>query len=126
MDTRVFRRVQRYGWDAATNAYDRGWVPQLERLTESCVARANLRAGERVVDLATGTGVGAFAAARAVGAAGSHALVVRLAERLIPLLEFRAPAPFFFRMTVPHRDDVPPIASRRPHQHHHAAPQISR
>ena len=30
MDARVFRRVQRYGWDAATNAYDRGWVPVLE------------------------------------------------------------------------------------------------
>jgi len=71
VDPRVFRRVQRYGWDAATNAYDRGWVPQIERLTEACVARANLRRGERVLDLATGTGVGAFAAARAVGAAGS-------------------------------------------------------
>ena len=23
MDPRVFRRVQRYGWDAATDAYDR-------------------------------------------------------------------------------------------------------
>ena len=45
MDARVFRRVQRYGWDAATNAYDRGWVPLLEGLTESCVARAGLRAG---------------------------------------------------------------------------------
>jgi SAM-dependent methyltransferase len=71
MDPRVFRRVQRYGWDAATNAYDRGWVPQIERLTESCVARANPRPGERVLDLATGTGVGAFAAARAVGVGGS-------------------------------------------------------
>jgi len=70
MDARVFRRVQRYGWDAATDAYDRGWVPQLERLTEACIERANLRPGERVLDLATGTGVGAFAAARAVRPTG--------------------------------------------------------
>ena len=70
MDARVFRRVQRYGWDAATSAYDRGWVPVLERLTTSCVARAALRPGERVLDLATGTGVGAFAAGLAVGAGG--------------------------------------------------------
>src|SRR6185436_11337184 len=70
MDPRVFRRVQRYGWDAATNAYERGWVPQIERLTESCVARADLRPGENVLDLATGTGVGAFAAARAVRPTG--------------------------------------------------------
>jgi hypothetical protein len=27
MDARLFRRVQRYGWDAATDAYDRDWVP---------------------------------------------------------------------------------------------------
>ena len=89
MDARVFRRVQRYGWDAATNAYDRGWVPQLERLTESCVARANLRAGERVLDLATGTGVGAFAAARAVGAAGS-VTGIDVAEKMIAFARRRA------------------------------------
>ena len=71
MDPRVFRRVQRYGWDAATDAYDRGWVPLIEGLTASCVARAAPRPGERVLDLATGTGVGAFVGgALAVGAGG--------------------------------------------------------
>ena len=71
MDARVFRRVQRYGWDAAVVAYDRAWVPLLEWLTESCVERAAPRAGERFLDLATGTGIGAFAAARAVGPSGA-------------------------------------------------------
>ena len=84
MDPRVFRRVQRYGWDAATDAYDRGWVPQLERLTESCVARANLRSGERVLDLATGTGVGAFAAARTVGATGA-VTGIDVSEKMVTL-----------------------------------------
>ena len=45
MDARVFRRVQRYGWDAATNAYDRGWVPLLERLTAACVDARGAAAG---------------------------------------------------------------------------------
>ena len=88
MDARVFRRVQRYGWDAATEAYDRGWVPQIERLTQQCVARARLNEGERVLDVATGTGVGAFAAAEAVGPGGSVTgidvsarMVARAAER---------------------------------------------
>ena len=88
MDPRVFRRVQRYGWDAATDAYDRGWVPLIEGLTASCVARAAPQAGERVLDLATGPGVGAFVAARAVGAAGlvtgidvSEKMVVRASLR---------------------------------------------
>lgn len=89
MDPRVFRRVQRYGWDAATNAYDRGWVPQLERLTESCVVRANLRSGERVLDLATGTGVGAFAAARIAGATGA-VTGIDVSEKMVTLAASRA------------------------------------
>jgi AhpD family alkylhydroperoxidase len=51
MDPRVFRRVQRYGWDAAAQAYDRGWVPLLERLTESCVARAQLTPSAGVAEV---------------------------------------------------------------------------
>ena len=88
MDSRLFRRVQRYGGDAASAAYDRGWVPLLTSLTRSCVQRAVLRAGERVVDVATGTGVAAFAAAEAVGASGavtgvdvSQRMIERATER---------------------------------------------
>ncbi len=71
MDARLFRRIQRYGWDAATPAYHRGWVPLLEELTRACVRRAEVAAGARVLDLATGTGVGAFHAAELVGPSGA-------------------------------------------------------
>ena len=91
MDARVFRRVQRYGWDAGSDAYDRSWVPQLERLTQRCVARAQLRAGERVLDLATGTGVGALAAAAAVGDTGS-VTGIDVSERMVALAAARARA----------------------------------
>jgi SAM-dependent methyltransferase len=89
VDPRVFRRVQRYGWDAATHAYDRGWVPQIERLTESCVARAAPRPGERVLDLATGTGVGAFVASPAVGATGA-VTGIDVSEKMVALASRRA------------------------------------
>src|SRR6185436_2558548 len=89
MDARVFRRVQRYGWDAAIAAYDRGWVPVLERLTESCVARAALRPGDRVLDLATGTGVGAFAAGLAVGA-GGRITGIDVSEKMVTFASLRA------------------------------------
>jgi SAM-dependent methyltransferase len=89
MDDRVFRRVQRYGWDAAAAAYDRGWVPLLERLTDDCVGRADLRPGERVLDLATGPGGAAFAAAAKVGAAGS-VMGVDISERMIAAAIARA------------------------------------
>jgi SAM-dependent methyltransferase len=70
MDARLFRRIQRYGWDAATDAYDRDWVPLLEGLTRDCVRRAEITPGQTVLDLATGTGVGALCAAEAAGPTG--------------------------------------------------------
>jgi len=70
MDDRLFRRIQRYGWDAATPAYARDWVPLLQTLTHECVRRADVRPGARVLDLATGTGVGALLAAELAGPTG--------------------------------------------------------
>jgi ubiquinone/menaquinone biosynthesis C-methylase UbiE len=103
MDPRVFRRVQRYGWDAAAVAYDRDWVPLLEWLTESCVERAEPRAGERLLDLATGTGIGAFAAARAVGPSG---LVTGMdvSEKMVTLASQRAAAESFDNVSFRRRD----------------------
>lgn len=89
MDARLFRRVQRYGWDAAAGAYDRGWVPVLERLTRGCVDRAALGRGERVLDMATGPGVGAFIAARAVGPTGA-VTGIDISEKMVALAKLRA------------------------------------
>jgi SAM-dependent methyltransferase len=89
VDAREFRRVQRYGWDVGSDAYDRSWVPQLAWLTRRCVERAQPRAGERVLDLATGTGVGALAAAVAVGPSGS-VTGIDVSERMVALAAARA------------------------------------
>jgi len=70
MDDRLFRRIQRYGWDAATPAYAQDWVPLLQGLTHTCVRRADIRPGASVLDLATGTGVGALLAAGLAGPSG--------------------------------------------------------
>jgi ubiquinone/menaquinone biosynthesis C-methylase UbiE len=64
------RRVQRYGWDRAAADYEPSWRDQLAVAQAQLVARATLRCGERVLDVASGTGLVAFAAARAVGARG--------------------------------------------------------
>ncbi len=82
MDARVFRRIQRYGWEAAAGAYDRGWVPLLASLTRDCVARAALERGERVLDVATGTGIGARHAAALVGPTGA-VLGIDVAEQML-------------------------------------------
>ena len=88
MDNRLFRRIQRYGWDAATDAYDRDWVPLLRASDARLRQPRRAQPGERVLDLATGTGVGAQFAAEAVGPTGavtgmdiSEQMVARAIER---------------------------------------------
>jgi len=70
MEPKLHRRVQRYGWDKAVEDYDRYFVPLLRHCSERCLEMAELQPGERVLDIATGTGVAAFLAAERVGPRG--------------------------------------------------------
>ncbi len=70
MEPKLHRRVQRYGWDLAVNDYDRFFVPLLRHCSERCISLLELTPGERVLDVATGTGVAAFMAAASVGPSG--------------------------------------------------------
>ncbi len=82
MEPKLHRRVQRYGWDLAVADYDRYWVPVLRGCSERCLDLAALQPGERVLDVATGTGVAAFLAAAAVGPAG-EVVATDLAEKMV-------------------------------------------
>lgn len=65
------RRVQRYGWDRAAGDYERSWRSQLAPAQELLLEMAALAAGERVLDVACGTGLVTLPAACSVGAAGT-------------------------------------------------------
>ncbi len=82
MDARVQRRVQRYGWDLASARYDALWREQLGAAQNQLLACAGLREGERVIDVASGTGAVALAAARGVGARG-RVVGVDISERMV-------------------------------------------
>jgi ubiquinone/menaquinone biosynthesis C-methylase UbiE len=71
MDPRLQRRVQRYGWDRAVVAYEAGWRDQLEPAHSLMLGMAALRPGERVLDVACGTGLISFRAAETVGREGT-------------------------------------------------------
>jgi ubiquinone/menaquinone biosynthesis C-methylase UbiE len=70
MDARLHKRVQRYGWDLAAPSYEPLWRTQLAGAQVLLLDRAAFAPGERVLDVACGTGIVTFAAARAVGPRG--------------------------------------------------------
>lgn len=82
MDAKLQRRVQRYGWDLAAADYEALWQRQLDCVQAAVVAQASLSPGQRALDVACGTGLVTFAAARAVGA-GGRVVGVDLSGRMI-------------------------------------------
>jgi ubiquinone/menaquinone biosynthesis C-methylase UbiE len=70
MDARLQKRVQRYGWDRAAAHYERSWQAQLEPAQTALLEMADLRPGERVLDVACGTGLVTLRAANPVAPAG--------------------------------------------------------
>lgn len=71
MEARFQRRIQRYGWDKAVAHYEAFWSRQIRPAQEKLLELAALRAGERVLDIACGTGLVTFPAAERVGPAGA-------------------------------------------------------
>jgi ubiquinone/menaquinone biosynthesis C-methylase UbiE len=70
VDAKLQRRIQRYGWDRAAHCYERFWASQIAPAQAVLVRLAALRPGERVLDIACGTGLVTWAAAEAVGPRG--------------------------------------------------------
>lgn len=89
MEARLQRRVQRYGWDLAAAEYEALWQAQLAGAQAQLLACAAPAPGERVLDVASGTGLVAFAAAAAVGAEGS-VVGVDLSGHMVDMAALRA------------------------------------
>jgi len=89
MDARLQRRIQRYGWDLAAVDYESLWQVRLAEAQYALLALASPSVGDRVLDIACGTGLVTFEAARAVGPSG-QVLGVDLSERMIDAAERRA------------------------------------
>ncbi len=91
MNARLQRRVQRYGWDLAADDYESLWQAPLAVAHAALLDSAALGPGERVLDLACGTGLVTLPAARAVGP-GGQVIGIDISERMVEVLRQRAAA----------------------------------
>jgi ubiquinone/menaquinone biosynthesis C-methylase UbiE len=71
MEARLQRRVQRYGWDKAATHYERFWREQLAPAQEKLIELAAPQVGQRILDVACGTGLVTIPLARSVGPSGA-------------------------------------------------------
>ena len=70
MDAALQRRVQRYGWDKAVEHYENFWQSQLKPAQDLMLQMAALRPGEKLIDIACGTGLVTFPAVEILGPDG--------------------------------------------------------
>lgn len=89
MEANLQRRIQRYGWDLAVDDYEPGWAAQLAIAQNAMLDQARLARGERVIDVACGTGLVTFAASKAV-APGGAVLGVDISGRMVEAASRRA------------------------------------
>lgn len=89
MEPKLQRRVQRYGWDLAAPGYEALWQAQLAPAQAAVLERVAPAPGERVLDVACGTGLVALAAVQDVGPHG-EVLGTDLSARMVETAARRA------------------------------------
>ena len=70
MEPALQRRVQRYGWDKASVYYESYWQKQLYPAQQKLLQLANIKSGDKIIDIACGTGLVSFPAAERAGNKG--------------------------------------------------------
>ena len=89
MNAKLQRRVQRYGWDAAAETYDAAWRENLRPAHAALFEMAALKPGERVLELACGSGFVTFQAAELVQESG-QVLATDISAEMVKLVQTHA------------------------------------
>lgn len=84
MDPRLQYRVQRYGWDAASEHYEESWRSPLQPAQATLMAFAAVEAGESVIEVACGSGLVTRLLAAAAGPSG-RVLATDLSQKMVDL-----------------------------------------
>jgi ubiquinone/menaquinone biosynthesis C-methylase UbiE len=70
LEAKLQNRIQRYGWDAAATYYEDGWRGPLSPAQQTLLETTDLKTGERVLEVACGSGLVTRKIANAVGPTG--------------------------------------------------------
>ncbi len=88
MDGRLQRRVQRYGWDKASTYYERFWAQQLGPAQGWLLDVAAIKPGQKILDVACGTGLVTIPAAKATGDSGK-VVATDISQKMVDMLTER-------------------------------------
>lgn len=103
MDARMQRRVQRYGWDRAAEAYETGWKRSLADAHTETLRLAAARPGEQALDLACGTGLISLPLCAAVGPSG-QVTATDLSDEMVTTVRRNATARGFANLQASRAD----------------------
>ena len=109
MDARLQLRVQRYGWDRAAPSYEQAWKQGLAPATAAVLNHAALRPGERVLDVACGSGLLTRAAWDAVASQGGEVVGTDISEFMLAEAAGRSPDCRFVRADAQTLDESVPV-----------------
>ena len=91
LDVETFKENERLAWNDCAERYDRCLTPLFAAFCRQLLALAQLKSGQRVLDVATGSGLAAFLSASLVGTEG-HVIGTDLSDAMIELARERASA----------------------------------
>jgi enediyne biosynthesis protein CalE5 len=91
-DPNQFKMAQREGWDSVAEGWKEWWEPiekGAQKLSKRLIELAEIKSGQRVLDIATGIGEPSITAAKVVGT-GGHVLATDISRQMLAIAKERA------------------------------------
>jgi ubiquinone/menaquinone biosynthesis C-methylase UbiE len=91
-DPNQFKMAQREGWDSVAEGWKEWWEPiekGAQKLSQRLIELADVKPGQRVLDVATGIGEPSITAAKVVGT-GGHVLATDISRQMLAIAKERA------------------------------------
>jgi ubiquinone/menaquinone biosynthesis C-methylase UbiE len=91
-DPNQFKMAQRNGWDSVAGGWKEWWElieKGAQKITQRLIKLAEIKPGQRVLDVATGIGEPSITAAKVIGT-GGHVLAIDISRQMLAIAKERA------------------------------------